>query len=178
MAVDHVKATGITNADASPAIANTAGEVGGAAPLKVVSSGSVVGVASSSIDATYQFCRVPSNAKVQAMFFESQAQAAGAMDIGLYYATDGLGGRPTSLLAAAAIDQDFFASAIALTSLSQPTNVVNESGTNTPAKRVQPLWQAVGLTSDPGGNFDIVGTITTAITTGTGQMGLTVMYTD
>lgn len=178
MAVSHIKATGITNADASPAVANTAGEVGGTAPLKVVSSGSVVALAADSIDTTYQFCRVPSNAKVQAIFFESAAQAAGAMDIGVYYATDGIGGKPTTLLAANAIDQDFFASAVSVAALSQPTNVVNESGINTPAKRVQPLWQAVGLTSDPGGNFDIVGTVTTAITTGTGSMGMTVMYTD
>lgn len=178
MAVSHVKATGITNADASPAVANTAGEVGGAAPLKVVSSGSIVAIAADSIDTTYQFCRVPSNAKVQAIFFESAAQAAGAMDIGLYYATDGIGGKPTALLAAAAIDQDFFASAVSVAALSQPTNVVNESAVNTPAKRVQPLWQAAGLTSNPGGNFDIVGTVTTAITTGTGSMGMTVMYTD
>ena len=178
MAVEHVKATGITNADASPAVANTAGEIGGSAPLKVISSGSVVAPASASIDSTFQFVRVPSNCKIQAMFLESAAQAAGAMDVGVYYATDGIGGKPTSLLAAAAIDQDFFATAYALTSLSQPTNIVNESGTNTPAKRVQPLWQAVGLTSDPGGYFDIVGTVTTAITTGTGSMGMTVMYTD
>lgn len=177
MAVDHVKSTPVTNADASPVVANTAG-LTGPAPLKVVSSGSVVAVASSSQDATYQFVRVPSNAKIQAMFFESQAQAGGTVDLGVYYATDGVIGKPTALLAAAAIDQDFFASAIAVTSLSVPTNVVNESGTNTPAKRVQPLWQALGLTSDPGGNFDIVGTIATAITTGTGQMGLTVLYTD
>lgn len=178
MAVSHIKATGITNADASPPVANTAGEVGGAAPLKVVSSGSVVALAADSADTTYQFVRVPSNAKIQALFLESAAQAAGTMDVGVYYATDGIGGKPTSLLAANAIDQDFFATAYALTSLSQPTNIINESGTNTPAKRVQPLWQALGLTSDPGGNFDIVGTLAVAVTTGTGSMGMTVMYTD
>jgi hypothetical protein len=178
MAVSHVKAPGITNADASPAVANTAGEAGGAAPLKVVSSGSVVAIAADSADTTYQFCRVPSNAKIQAIFLESAAQAAGTMDVGVYYATDGVIGKPTALLAAAAIDQDFFASAYALTSLSQPTNIINESGTNTPAKRVQPLWEALGLTSDPGGNFDICGTLAVAVTTGTGSMGMTVMYTD
>lgn len=177
MAVDHVKSTPITNLDASPAVQNTAGE-GGPAPLKVNSSGPVTGVASSSINATYQFCRVPSNAKIKAMFFESAAQAAGAIDIGVYYATDGEGGKPTSLLAAAAISQALFASAVALTSLSQPTNVVNESGSFTADKQNQPLWQAAGLSADPGGFFDIVGTLTTAITTGTGVMGLTVMYTD
>lgn len=177
MAVDHVKSTPVTNQDASPVTVNTAGE-GGPAPTKVLSSGSVVAVASSSTDATYQFVRVPSTAKIHSMWFESQAQAAGTMDIGVYYATDGLIGKPTALLAANAIDQDFFASLVALTSLSQPTNILNESGTNTPAKRNQPLWQAVGLSADPGGNFDICGTVVTAITTGTGQMGLTVFYTD
>lgn len=177
MAVDHVKSTTVTNADAVPAVANTAGE-GGPAPAKVVSSGSVVGVLNSSIDATYQFCRVPSNCKISSIWFESQAQTAGVVDIGVYYATDGLIGKPTALLAANAIDQDFFASLVSVVALSQPTNVVNESGTNTPAKRVQPLWQALGLTSDPGGNFDICATVTTAFTTATGQMGMTVFYTD
>lgn len=177
MAVDHVKSTPITNLDSSPAVQNTAGE-GGAAPLKCISSGSVVAVASSSQNATYQFVRVPSNAKVKAMFFESAAQAGGTVDIGLYYATDGVGGKPTSLLAANAINQALFASAVAVTSLSQPTNVVNESGSFGPDKQIQPLWQAAGLSADPGGNFDIVGTINSAITTGTGAMGMTVLYTD
>lgn len=177
MAVDHVKSTYITNMDASPVVQPTAGE-GGPAPLKCNSSGPVTGVASSSINATYQFVRVPSNAKMKALFFESAAQAAGAMDVGLYYATDGEGGKPTSLLAANAISQALFASAVALTSLSQPTNIVNESGTFTADKQNQSLWQAAGLSSDPGGYFDIVGTLTTAITTGTGVMGMTAMYTD
>src|SRR3569623_2147217 len=97
------------------------------------------------------------------MDFESEAQAAGAIDIGAYYATDGEGGKPTSLLAANAINQAIFDSAIALTSASQPTNVIYESGTNTPAKRYMPLWQALGLSSDPGGYIDIVCTLSTAI---------------
>lgn len=177
MSVDHVKSTPITNLDASPVVQITAGE-GGSAPLKSISSGDVVGVASSSINATYQFVRVPSNAKVKQVLFDSEAQAAGAIDIGVYYATDGLGGKPTSLLAANAISQSFFASAVALTSASTQTDVTNEAGTFTPAKRNQPLWQALGLSSDPGGNFDIAGTLTTAITTGGGKMGMTVNYTD
>lgn len=177
MAVDHVKSTPITNLDASPAVQVTAGE-GGPAPLKSISSGNVVGVASSSQNATYQFVRVPSNAKVKQIFFESAAQAGGTIDIGVYYATDGIGGKPTSLLAANAIDQDLFATAVALTALSQPTNVVNESGNFGPDKQNQPLWQAAGLSADPGGNFDIVGTVNGAITTGTGAMGMTVNYTD
>lgn len=175
MAVDHVKSTFITNLDASPIVANTAGE-GGPAPVKIV-EGSAVGVASSSIASTYQFVRVPSNSKIKRLWFESAAQTAGKLDLGLYYATDGTGGHATGLLAAAAIDQDFFATDIDCASAVAITNVTNESGTYTIDKREQPLWQAVGLTSDPGGYFDIVGTVhTTAVTTGTGRWGVRCDY--
>ena len=176
MAVDHVKSTSITNLDASPSVPNTAGEGAGAALKNVL--GTAIVLASGSTDSTYQLCRVPSNAKIKNMFFESAAQAAGTMDIGVYYATDGQGGKPLTLLAANAIDQDFFASAYAVTSLSQPTSIINESGTNTGDKRNQPLWQALGLTTDPGGSFDICATIVTAVTTGTGRITLSIDYTD
>jgi hypothetical protein len=177
MAVDHVKSTIITNLDASPAVIPTAGE-GGPAPLKFV-DGYATAVAASSVDATYQICRVPSNAKIKSMILESEAQGAGAFDIGVYYATDGIGGKPVALLAAAAISRALFGSAVSLASLVTPIDVVNESTTYSLDKRNQPLWQAAGLSSDPGGNFDIVMTVTTtAVTTGTGKMGLKVLYTD
>lgn len=175
MAVDHVKSTSVTGLDASPAVSLTAGE-GAPAPVKCV-TGIAVGVASSSIDSTYQLVRVPSTAIIKSMWFATTTQAAGAMDIGVYYATDGLIGKPTTLLAAAAIDQDFFSSALVLTTITLQEAML-ESAVYTPAKWNQPLWQAVGLSADPGGNFDICGTITTAITTGTGTMALNVTYTD
>jgi hypothetical protein len=175
MAIDHVKSASITNSDASPAVANTAGE-GGSAPLKHV-TGIAVGVAASDIGATYQLVRVPSTAIIKSIYFGTMTQGAGGMDIGVYYATDGLVGRPTSLLAAAAIDQDFFASALVLTVLTLQEAML-ESGFYTPAKWNMPLWQALGLPSDPGGNFDICGTITTTVTTGGGSMALNVTYTD
>jgi hypothetical protein len=177
MAVDHVKSTFITNLDAVPVVPNTAGE-GGPAPVKSI-DGYATAVASSSVDATYQLCRIPSNAKVKNITFESEAQTAGKFDLGLYYATDGVGGKPAALLAAAAIDQDFFASVIDCASAVLPTDVTNESTTYTLDKRAQPIWQAVGLTSDPGGNFDVVATVkTTAVTTGTGKFGIRISYTD
>lgn len=176
MAVDHVKSTPITNADAVPAVANTAGE-GGPAPLKSI-DGYATAVAASSVNATYQLVRVPSNAKIKSIFLESEAQAAGAFDLGVYYATDGEGGKPTSLLAANAISQALFASAVDCSG-AVATDVTNESGTYTLDKRTQPLWQAAGLSSDPGGFFDIVATVkTTAVTTGTGKIGVRVTFTD
>jgi hypothetical protein len=158
-------------------VISTAGE-GAGATLKCV-TGIATGVASSSIDATYQFVRVPSNAKIKRIQFQTQTQTAGAGDVGVYYATDGIGGRPTSLLVANAIDRDFFAAAASLTTTTAQDLTENPiAAAYTPALRNQPLWQAVGLTSDPGGNFDIVLSLTTAITTGTGIMVMDVYYTD
>jgi hypothetical protein len=177
MAVDHVKSTPITNLDASPAVQNTAGE-GGPAPAKMA-DGYATALASSSVGSTYQLVRVPSNAKVKSIIFESEAQTAGKFDLGLFYATDGEGLKPTSLLITDAIDADFFASAIDCASAVVPTEVVGESGVNTLDKRSQPLWKAAGLSADPGGYFDIVASvITTAVTTGTGKFGIRVTYTD
>ena len=171
MAVDHVKSTVITNLDATPVVVPTGGR-GGPEPLFHV-SGYATAVASSSADSTYQLVRLPWNASVKMIVFESDAQGAGKFDLGVYYASD----HGTSLLAAAAVDQDFFATVIDCASAVARTDVTNESGTYTNAKRQQPLWQAVGLTADPGGFADIVATVkTTAVTTGTGVFGISVFY--
>lgn len=177
MAVDHVKSTFITNLDATPSVQNTAGE-GGPAPIKDVDGWATV-IAAGSVGATYQLARVPSNSKIKSLTFESEAQAAGKFNIGVYYATDGEGRQPLALLAANAINANLFVTDIDTTSAVTPTNVTNQSGLYTLDKRTQPLWQAAGLSTDPGGFFDIVATVhTTAVTTGTGKMGVRVSYTD
>jgi hypothetical protein len=177
MAVDHVKSTVITNLDATPAVRATAGE-GGPAPYKTV-DGYATAVASSSAGATYQLVRVPSNAKIKSVVFESEAQGAGAFDIGVYYATDGEGGQPTSLLLAATINAALFGAAISCASAVLPTEQAGAGTGYTLDKRSQPLWQAAGLSTDPGGFFDICAVVkTTAVTTGTGKLGIRVGYTD
>lgn len=174
MAVDHVKSTTVTNLDASPVVVNTSGL--GSAGYLVEVTGSSVAVASSSADSTYRFVRVPTTAKLKSLVFTSQAQGAGKVDLGLYYPTTG----PTATadLAANAIDQDFFATVIDCASAVVPTDAINESGSNTIDKWNQPLWQAVGLSADPGGlGFDIVATVkTTDVTTGTGKWGVSARY--
>ncbi len=176
MTVAHAKSAFITNADASPVVANTAGE-GENQSLQVI-EGSIVAAATSSQASTFQFVRVPSNCKIKQMYFESATQTAGTINLGIYYSTDGMGQRPTALVAASAISTAFFAAAISMAGATGPVNVTNPAGNYTIDLRSQPLWQAVGLTTDPGGNFDIVGTVASDISTGTGRMGLTVFYTD
>lgn len=171
MAVDHVKSTSITTLDTSPPAGVSAGK---GAPYAVNGIDDYVTlVASSSVDATYQVLRVSSTVKLKTLIIESEAQTAGKVDVGLYYATDGEGGKPLTLLAANAISQAFFASAVDLAAAVTPTDITNESGTYTIGKRAQPLWQAAGLSVDPGGCFDICLTVvTTAVTTGTGKTAL------
>lgn len=176
MAVENLKSTAVTNLDTIPRVPNTAG-VGAPVALKTVNDYVTIS-ASASTTSTYQMVRIPSTAKVKNVMIESEAQGAGKVDVGLYYSS-----ATTDSTAPAnqgtVIDQDFFASDVDLASLVTPTNITNESTTYTLAKRNQPIWQAVGLSSDPGGMFDVVLTVhTTAITTGTGKTGLQVSYAE
>ena len=175
MAVEHVKSTPVTNADATPVVANTTGK-GASATVREV-EGYVTIPASASVDSTFRIVRVPTSAKIKSVVIESEAQTAGKVDVGVYYPTSGKTGLPD--LAANAIDQDFVADVVDLASAVAPTDITNEAGFYTLDERDDPLWQAVGLSSDPGGYFDIVLTVkTTAVTTGTGKTGLRVRFAD
>lgn len=174
MALLHIKSTPIQNSDQPTIIVPNAAGAGAKGYVDEV-TGSLVPVAADFVDSTYRFVRVPTNAKIKRIRIASQAQGAGKVDVGVYYPTTG----PTALpdLAANAISQAFFASDVDLASLVQPTDITNESGTYTIDKWNLPLWLALGLASDPGGYFDIVGTVhTTAITTGGGIAGLSVEF--
>lgn len=175
MALQHVKSTPVSNLDATPVVQNTAGE--GAPNYQREVSGYVTVPAGSDVDSTLRIVRVPTTAVIKSLVIESEAQGAGKVNVGVYYPTTGRTG--VADLVANTISAAFFASDVDLASAVNPTDVVNESGTNTLDKRNQPLWKAVGLTSDPGGFFDIVATVhTTAVTTGTGKLGLSARYTD
>jgi hypothetical protein len=174
MTTEAKKSTSITNADATPVAANTIG-TGAPGFLQEIGDYSTPS-ASMAAGSTYQLVRVPTTAKIKSIIFESAAQTAGKFDVGVYYSDSTSDGTPASL-AGTAVDQDFFASDIDCASAVTPTEIVNESGTYTIDKRGQPLWQAAGLSADPGGFFDIVATVhTTDITTGTGKFGVSVRY--
>lgn len=160
MAVEHLKSSSITNADSVPRVLNNARTT--AMELK-----EAVGVASASasasIGSTYRFARVPSNARVSQILFASAASGAtGQVDIGLYR-TEKDGG--------AAVDADFFASALdpgggAIA----PTDVTHESGVFSLANAEKPLWQALGLASDPQVEYDITATVTEAFENATAMV--------
>jgi hypothetical protein len=175
MGTSALKSAPITNLDATPVVPNTTGE---GAPGYVRSAyGQVTAVAADAAGSTYRLVRVPSNAKVQSLQFESQAQGAGKVQLGLYYSSSTVDGTQASLQGTV-IDAKFFSDDIDCAAAVLPgEKVFFTGGSNTPDKRNQPLWQAAGLTADPGGFFDVVATVhTTAITTGTGKLGAAVLF--
>lgn len=177
MAVENLKTTGITNLDASPVVANTAGHQAGAKLAEV--DGFVTVSASASTTSTYRLARLPSRAIVKYIIFESEAQGAGKFNLSAYYSdstTDGTSAANQALIVPTTGDQ-FWATDIDCASAVTPTDKTNQSGNYTMDKRVKQLWDALGLTTDPGGFIDVVAVChTTAVTTGTGKMGVRVGY--
>lgn len=178
MSVEALKSTSITNLDASPVVANTAGEGAGAPQL--VQTEFVTVSAAASAGSTYRMIRLASTVKVKELILESEAMGAGKINLSAYYSdstTDGTAVANQGLIVPTTGDQ-FFASDIDLTSAQNNVQVINESGNYNLSKRNMPLWQALGLAADPGGFFDIVAVVhTTDITTGAARLGLRATYT-
>ena len=194
MAVEHVKSTPVTNLDATPVAKSTTGQ-GAAATLKEINSGLVTVTASSSIDSTYQMVRVPFDAVIKELDAHLAAHTTtGQIDIGVYYATDNSNQlSASSLLAADAIDQDLFTIAVLDPddqavyahlvpgggfSISGATPAILENTVWTRAHANQPLWEVLGLSSNPGGNADICFTYVEAVGAATAAVSLSVKYTD
>lgn len=177
MGTSALKSTAITNADANPVVANTRGNGAPGDPQYI--DGFVTAVASDAAGSTYRLIRLPSNAIVKRLVLESEAQGAGKINLSVYYSdstTDGTSSANTGVIVPTTGDQ-FFASDVDLAAAVTPTNVTNESGNYGIGLRGKHLWDALALTSDPGGFFDIVAVVhTTAITTGTGKILLTCEY--
>jgi len=158
MAVVNLKSTPITNLDASPRVANQAGL---GAKAEYGTQDALVSVAATDqATSTYRFTRIRSNALVKKVTIEGAALGGScAMNYGLAYPPAGpdlgIGGT-----AGGVIDADFFASAVVHTNAMAETIITNEGGFYTMAERFLPIWQAAGLSADPGGWFDVMGTMT------------------
>lgn len=152
MAVEAIKSTVISNADATPAVINSAQLANGV--IRGMRGKAAVDAAAS-IGSTYRLMRVKSNDLVQQLLLSCTAITSAAGDIGLYKtAADG----------GAVVDADFFASAQSLASALAQTNVTRESGVVSVANMEKPLWEALSLSADPQIEYDIVVTLTAAAT--------------
>lgn len=164
MAVENLKATPISNADASPVVFNNA-RVARAALQEAI--GTKQASASASIGSTYRLCRIPSNARISQVLLSCDAfDTTGAADIGLYNTNGG-----------AVVSAAFFGSAVVLTSALKNSDVTFESGTFGVEAVEKPLWEALGLTADPMKQYDVALTLTAANGAGaTPDVTLSVRY--
>lgn len=156
MADDSKKTTAITNLDATPVLRAMSWYHGGALKSYV---GTVEAADAASIGTVYRFFRIPSWARVESIHVMNDALSAGAMDVGLYKcAADG----------GAVVDADFFASAVAVSSANKATGGSNvaweaDSTASNIDKVDKRIWEILGLTSDPQLEYDVAGTVTTAL---------------
>lgn len=162
----NVNTTQISNRTATPRVANNPWN-----NAKMKSTGVGLLEVSTSEDAAdiLRFVAVPSNAVVREVNLYCDAvSTSGAIDVGIYYTTADGG---------AVIDADLFASAQVVTTALVRSNVAHESAVYGIEDLDKPLWEAAGLTADPGGYFDVAGTITTDMG-GAGTIGIDVVYVD
>lgn len=113
-------------------------------------------VAAANADAAgtiYRHASIPSNMIVRDLKLSCDAMGALAtIDVGAYYTED----HPQS---GAVIDADFFGSAIDIATALSKVSIINESGTNDLDKQEMPLWEALGLPTDPICKIDICSTV-------------------
>lgn len=171
MAVDlTLKSVAITNREATPRVLNNPG-LGGKGTNKMVKSYLASVTAALSITSVIRMVEIPAHCIVSGVMFQSAAQGAGTLDLGLYR-TNADGG--------AVVDADYFASLINCASAVVWTDEMNESTTNTIAKQNQPIWEAAGMSAPgpaKGTMLDVALTVTgTDVTTGTGAVGVQVSY--
>ncbi len=163
---------------------------GAGAPYRVKSNDAyVTPLAADAEGSTYQMVRVPTTAFIKSVKGSSQAQGAGEFAISVYYSNSTVDGSPqadatnpptvvpTTGAAFFAPGSTSFANAVAKTDYTfanaANSGSYNQSLTNTP------LWEALGLASDPGGFFDICYVCSgAAVTTGGGYMWLGVDWAE
>ena len=155
----------ITNLVAVPQVLNESISNG----RKMEAIGVVTTTADQADDSILRMVRVPSNCRVSDIkIAAADASSTGKVDIGVYY--------PSHVNAGAVIDRDAFAAAFDLTGGPFYYSSVVLVGVVTIAESAQPLWQVAGLSSDPGGELEIVATVETIFSGGPTSIGLKVDY--
>jgi hypothetical protein len=188
MAGHNLKSLAITNLDATPVVSNTVGE-GAPGPEKVLTDFTTP-VSADDTTSTFRMCRFPTNAKIKDLKIFSAIATAGSADIDVAFSDSTTDGTPAALAGGIVqltgpVDNKLFGAAQSLVATIAAGPIIKNAfaGTFTPAMQNIPMWQnlvtlgATQFTADPGGYFDILVRITTAITTG-GTLSCELRYVD
>lgn len=165
MVTETLYSTALTNANATPRVPNSSFTEGG---ILRTSRGSVTVTSGKTTGSIYHLVELPAHARVVSVRLNNPAgSASSAFDFGVYRTVaDG----------AAVCDADLFGSAVACTNANVDLDITGESTVNTNALREQPLWQAAGLSTNPGGLLSIAAT-NTATNAAAFSIGIEVQWT-
>ena len=161
---ENLKSTAITNLDAVPPVRATAG-LGGAGHVQSI-YGTVVPVTAATAGSTYRMVRLPTSCSIKHVILDFTGGGTIThfnMDITLYYSDQtldevGAASGDTGVVNSLSTTASLFASAIDLTTDSTVGTfyeMTNVSNNYKPSARNKQLWDAAGLSSDPGGFFDV-----------------------
>jgi|ERR1700749_1245317 len=151
MAVVTVSSTQVANADAKPVVKNSAKVAEG----NVMSSVGGVAIANGdSSTSVYRVLRIRSGTRVNGLSLVCDAITGAAADIGLYQ---------IAAKGGAVVSQQFFAAAQSLASAQSglPVAHLNLQKAGQIAQRV---WEVLGLSADPGLEYDVAFTLTAGAT--------------
>lgn len=183
MTADALKSASITNLDATPVVANTTG-AGAPGNLRSV-AGSVLPTTGGLGDtgSKYKMVRLPWTAKLKKLTLSVDgaldSSTGLALDVGAYYSDSTVDGTPVALQGTA-VDVNYFAAALTGFRSSAVADLNALRGSQFLfAMRNQPLWQALGLSANPGGFCDIVVAVQAAATTAAAAvLGATAEFVD
>lgn len=177
-AINTYKSSTISNRDATPSVP-TPGSVSKGHLISAVAQLKIASSATDSAGSNYLMVSVPSNARIQSVLLSNASSgSAGALNCGVFYNTEGQGG--TAATAVGTNGAAFFATAASIATAAISTNITFQTdpagSTGYGLKQSeQPLWQALGLSSDPSAYFDIWLVSSTALVSAA-QVALHVTY--
>lgn len=171
MAVVNVKSGSITNRDASPLVlsndAIARGRIQGFVGVVTATSGD-------SIASTYRFGQIPSNARVQSVLVSCDAlggTTAGTIDI--YDITSVNSGAIVATTGTKCLNGGI--SLVSALASSEAFGGGTSAAGYVPLKREKFLWDVLGLSADPNKVYDVVLTLTAAVTS-TGGVAIAVEW--
>jgi len=173
-----LKSTIITNRDATPKVFTDSYLSGG---ILEEQQGSVFVGASDSAKSFYRLISIPSNARVSQLYWQADAigsSGPGQFDVAVWYPTTlplGGGAFLASGSAGAMISSSIFATALTANAAVALTEITNQSLNYTIPLQETPLWNVLGMASDPEIDLDM-GFVVRSATTATGYIGLRCRY--
>lgn len=176
MTTEALKSTQITNLDATPPTPNTP-STGGECFLRAV-DGSVTTTDAATSPSTYQLCRIPTTARLKHAWITVDSTVTTlTADVGFYYSDSTVDGTPAANQGTKVNGNTGSQLLGAAQTGLKTKGFVDYASNMTAANRDKQLWDACGLTKDPGGYFDLVLT-TTATNSGSAVVYAELQYTE